>query len=320
MRIGRVVLFVILLTGVFATAWFAGEPALREYRAAQRTDDLGYVGMIAENAELLLTDTPLDTTRTLGQLLTPLFDSEEYLSVVRIRDARGKLLCEVARNIPDEPQTQTRLTGFPAVQTRKPPRDLLFQLQQLVYNQSDLSARMSAALNAGKGDGMHNDMYVAQDSMIQEAELLRTRVPRLGAAIPAMQEVVEALTHTDAGSLYLAQQASQEAEASLSLALEDLRAVTDFPGRLPDAIAAASPADWLPLRARRITVPLYAPTGTRQLIAPAGTAEVIFADRPTAQPQAVARRIVATPVRWIPPAALLLGAVMTLVIRKRRRK
>lgn len=319
MRIGRFLLLLVLLAGAGACVWYAGRPALHEFRTEQRTDDLAYAGMIAENAEQLLADPPLDLTRALGEVLTPLFGSEDNLAAVRIRDAQGRVLCEIGRDHPQDTQAPSQLTGLPPATVKAPPRDLIFRLQQLVDTQDDLSGRMEDALKAGKGDGMHNELYIMQDSNIQDAELLQTKAPKLADALASMREAVEALTHTDANSLYLAKQASEQAEGDLSLALEEQRAVTDFPGRLPKNLAAACPADLLPLRARRVTVPLYVPTGTIELIAPAGTVEVIFADRPTALPLSAAHRILAAPLRWVPPAVLLLGALLTLVIRKRRR-
>ncbi|MHB0937520.1 MAG: hypothetical protein ACYC6A_14130 [Armatimonadota bacterium] len=315
---GRFLLFLILLAGAGAFVWYAARPAPREFRDAQHTDDLAYVGIIAENAELLLADPPLDTTRALGEVVTSLFDSEENLAAVRILDAQGAVLCQVGRDDPDNLLSKTAFTDFSAATPGKPAADLMFQLQLLVANQSELSGRMEDALKSGKGGGLHHGLYALQDENIKVSELLRAKAPRLGEALPAMQEVVEALTHTDESSLYLAQQASQQAEASLSLALEEARAVTDFPGRLPKALAAAIPADLLPLQARRVTVPLYTPTGDAALVAPAGTVEVIFADRPTDMPLVAAHRVLATPLRWAPPAVLLLAAVL-LAVRKRRK-
>jgi len=313
-RIGRVVLFLLLLAGAGVCVWHAARPALRDYRAAQRIDDLAYAGMIAQNVELLLTDPPLDLRRALDEILTPLFDGEEALAAVRLTDARGAALSEAGRN----GVRQTGLAGLPAAPAVNPPSELVFRLQQLVADQGNLSARMDDALKAGKGEGLHHDMYFAQDTLIKEATLLRGKAPRLADALPAMEEAVEALTHTDADSLYLALQASEQAEAALSLALEDRRAVVDHPGLLPEALAAACPRDLLPLRARRVTVPLFTPTGDAALIAPAGTAEIIFADRPTAPLPDITQYILATPRRWAPPAALLLAALLALMARKRK--
>jgi len=324
-RIGRVLLLLILLAGAVLAAWYAGRPAVREFRVAQRLhDDLPDVGMIAENAELLLADPPVDLPHTLGSMLTPLFDADESLAAVRLRDTNGTLLCEVDRDAPQEPREHTALPDIPAP---SPPSrltgarlDNIYQLQQILNDQSDLSEHMDAALRAEKSAGQHSGLYVLQDNNQRVAELLSKRVPRLRAATRDMDDALDALTHTDTDSLNKALRASQDAEAGVSLALEDLRAVTDFPGRLPAAFAAAAEdGDLLPLRARRVTAPLYVPTGDETLLAPAGAAEVIFYDRPTDVPRAVAHRVLASPLRWIPSAVLLLAALLALIPRRQRR-
>jgi len=318
----RVLLFLILLAGSVLAAWHGARPTLREFRAAQRlNDDLPYVGMIAENAEGLLGDEPDDPARTLGELLSPLFDAEESLAAVRIWDTRGSLVCEVSRDDPKQPRTRTALADLPAP---PPPgrltevrRDLIFQLQQIMDDQRELSDRMDAALRAEKGGGQHIELCNQQDNILDLSEMLKPKLPSIEDAMGDMRAAREAMTHNESDYLYKALNFSQDAEADTSLALEDLRAVTDFPRPLPRRLASA--ADWLPLRARRVTAPLYAPTGDASIIAPAGVAEVIFYDRVAATAWTVARGMPAVPRRWLPPAILLFAALLTLVIRKRRK-
>lgn len=311
----RAVLFLLLLTGAFVAAWFAMTPALREFRTEQRlTADLPYVGMIAENAELLLAYPPADLPRACGEMLEPLFDGEASLAAVRLWNAHGTLLSEVGRG-----DAATELPAPPP----PPPltedrRGIIFELQQLLAEQSGLSASMDAALQAEKGAGRHTGLYALQGLNLDLGKGLRQRVPRLRDALRDMDTALEALSHDDVDSLRAALRASQNAEAKVSLALEELRAVTDFPRPLPAALAdAAEDGDLLPLRARRVTAPLYKTTDDT-LLAPAGAVEVIFYDRPTAAPLAAARHVLAAPARWLPSAALLLAALLVLIPRKRR--
>lgn|GEM_PF-2230094 len=321
MRIGRGILFLILLAGAIIFGWAAFKPALREVRAEQRlVDDLPYVGMIAENAELLLADPPDDLPGTIGAMLAPLFDAEESLAAVRLWNARGKLLCEVGRDDPGKPRQSTALADLPAPKTTASPRDTTFEMQDLLAEQGSLSARMDAALRAGKGAGAHTGLYAIQGVNLDWANELGKKAPLMREAASEMEVALEALSHADIESLKKALRASREAEARISLALEELRAVTDFPGALPASlVAAAKRKDPLPPRARRVTAPLFINTDAT-LLAPVGAAEAIFYDRPAANALAAARHVLAVPRRWLPPAVLLLAALLTLLPRKRRRK
>jgi len=320
-RIGRGLLFSILLAGTIFTGWAAFRPALREVRAEQRLiNDLSYTGMIAENAELLLADPPDDLPGAIGEMLLPLFEGEESLAAARVWNANGKLLCEVGRN-DSAPRKTTALANLPAPEPPAPltadRQDILYQMQQLLTEQGGLSANMDAALQAGKGAGVHTGLYAVQGNNLDLARELGKKAALIRNAMGDMDVALQALSHSDTVSLKKALRASQNAEEILSLALEQQRAVTDFPGALPSSlVAAAEQQDLLNPRARRVTAPLFITTD-ETLLAPAGTAEVIFYDRPAANALTAAHRVFAFPRRWAPPAAFLLAALITLFARKR---
>jgi len=307
----------LLLVGAVVYLWVALPPAMREWREEQRLEYL-VTACAVEEIEVGIADGELENSDGFREYLTSFSAAlfKETPSLARLHlwvdDHRGSwIFTGDGEQSPRKDDLADTVTLPAGKMLRGKFADDAYALYDLATEQRYISAMLEELASSAKPDDARRvAVYSLQRDAVDVAKSLVNTHPLIEDALTAMKDASDELEMEDQTAMRTALDASQDAEAFVSLALEDHRASEGNAEALPapDAKRASKPANWWGylwpgVRGRSLLIPLYQPADSETLIEQVGIVELTFYHRPS-------EALAGLGWRWLIPAGLLLAGAL----------